>query len=153
MRLTGKFNVLRGWHGTGVGAAVDRCFPPTTGVTLPSGSVVTPQLDGTVNLATTPDRSAVAGVPVWVVVEGNDDFSAAYVGKVNTIRENAELRLDPANFVAGGAYTPGKRLTFRAGQFDIAVDKDQIIAEVVTDDRSIDGTITVFYTGGTDRMF
>jgi hypothetical protein len=152
-KLASKFNVMRGWHGTGVGAGIDRCHVPATGVTLASGMVITPAVDGTMNLATTPDRSVAAGKPVWVVVEGNDDFSGAYVGKVNAVRENMELRLDPANFVAGAAYVPSARLTFRAGQFDLAVDKDQIIGEVLTDDRSVDGTITVLYTGGTDRMF
>lgn len=148
MRLNSLFDVLRGWPREG---AIDDSFPihKTAGVydTLPSGMVVAVQTDGTVAAATTPNRTSANAVSTWVVVEGNDDFSAQFVGKAVCLRGNCELKLDPSNFNAG-VYTIGTKLTFSAGKWQPAVATNQIIGEVLADNTATDGTITVFYTGG-----
>src|SRR5262245_35766539 len=130
MILNSKFDVLRGWPRAG---AIDDTFPihvvAGTPVVLPAGTVVSPQPDGSVDRATSPDATADP-LPIWVVVEGNDDFSGRFLQKAVCVRSNVELRLDPSNFVAG-PYTPTSPLSFVDGQFVLATAGQQVIAEVV----------------------
>lgn len=149
MRLNGKFDVLRGYPREG---ALDESFGikqtvPGTDDLMPSGTVVFVDTTGVAALATTPNRSTTEGVATWVVIEGNDDFSAQFVKKVVALRSNAMFRLDPANFNAG-VYTAGVKLTFSAGKWQVATTNNQIIGEVVRNDTALDGTIVVLYTGG-----
>jgi len=148
MRLNGLFDVLRGWPREG---AIDETFPVhKTGGTLDTvvpGHVVYVNTDGEVQLATSPDASIADGTPVWVVVEGTDDFSGQFVEKAVCLRSNAMFRLDPANF-AVGAYPVGALLSFTAGIWGVAVAKEQVIGEVISDDQATDGTIVVYYSGG-----
>src|SRR2546422_56239 len=95
--LNSKFDILRGWPREG---AVDESFPihVTTGTvdTLKQGMLVMQDTtDGSAKLAAT----NTAAKPVYVVIEGNDDFSAQFVSKVVTLKGGCELRLDPANFL------------------------------------------------------
>lgn len=145
MILASKFDVLRGWPREG---AIDETFKAATAVELVPGSVVEVQSDGlTVDKATTPNMTAANAKAPWVVVEGNDDFSGTFTGKVVCIRANAMLRLDPANLTAG-TYTPGLGVSFNAGKFQVAVATNQIIGEVIKDDTAIDGTVVVYFHGG-----
>lgn len=152
--LNSLFDILRGWPREG---AIDDAFfihqtsPPAYDF-LPGGTVVSVQADGTVAAATTPNRSSANPVATWVVVEGNDDFSAQFVDKVVVLRSNAEFRLDPSNFNAG-VYTPGTYLTFSAGKWQPATTNNQIIGHVLINNTAVDGTITVFYTGGDTASF
>ena len=147
--LNSKFDVLRGWPKEG---AIDESFTikqtvPGVDDALPLGTVVKVDIDGKAVAATTPNRTTTNPVATWVVVAGNDDFSSQFVHKVVALRSNAEFKLDPANFNAG-TYTPGVKLTFSAGKWQVAVATNQIIGEVLVDNTATDGTITVFYTGG-----
>jgi hypothetical protein len=146
--LNKKFDVLRGWPREG---AIDEVFPVHLSggspVSLPVGTVVVQQSDGTVDVATTGNLSSADPQVVWLVVEGNDDYSATFVGKVNCIKGNAEVRLDPSNFNAG-SYAVNTKLTFSAGKFQPATTNNQVIGYVIEDDRSIDGTLRILYTGG-----
>jgi hypothetical protein len=148
MRLNGLFDVLRGWPREG---AIDETFPAhVTGGTVDTivpGMVVTVGTDGAVIAADTPDRTAADGIPTWVVVEGTDDFSGEFLSKAVCLRSNAMFRLDPANFIAG-TYAVGTPLSFDSGKWQEAAIKEQIIGEVIRDDRAIDDTIVVMYTGG-----
>lgn len=154
MRLNSLFDVLRGWPREG---AIDAAFlihqtsPPAYDA-LPLGTVVAVQSDGTVAAATTPNRSSTNAISTWVVIEGNDDFSAQFVNKVVCLRSNAELKLDPSNFNAG-SFTPGTKVTFSGGKFQVAVTNNQIIAEVLQDNTATDGTIVILYTGGDTAAF
>ena len=146
--LNNKFDVLRGWPREG---ALDESFVAkvTLGVPviLPPGTVVTLQAaDGSVDVASTPG-ALVDALPVWVVVESNADFSGAFVGKVVCLRANAMFRLAPTNFAAG-VYVPGTRLSFAAGVWKVAAIGDQVIGEVIRNDAATDGTIVVYYSGG-----
>jgi hypothetical protein len=146
--LNKKFDVLRGWPREG---SIDEVFPvhvvSGSAVSIPLGSVVVQQSDGSVDLATTGNLGSVNGAPVWLVVEGNDDFSATFVGSVTCIKGNAEVRLDPSNFISG-SYAVNTMLTFSAGKFQPAVTGNQIIGWVIEDDRAVDGTLRIFYSGG-----
>lgn len=149
MILNSKFDVLRGWPREG---AIDESFPinqtvPGTPDALPQGAIVRVNSAGAVVAATTPNRASANPVATWVVVAGNDDYSAQYVNKVTALRSNAVFKLDPSNFNAG-TYTPGVKLTFSAGKWQVAIATNQIIGEVLADNTATDGTITVFYTGG-----
>lgn len=144
MILESKFDVLRGWPKEG---ALDESFLAAANIV--SGTVVKVSTDGlTVVAATTADMTSGNPIPTWVVVEGTDDYSGTFVGKVVALRANAMLRLDPAN-MAAGSYTPGALLSFSAGQFKVAVAGDQVIGEVIKDDSAIDETVVVYYSGGT----
>lgn len=149
MLLNSKFDVLRGWPREG---AIDETFGinetvPGTPDSLPLGTVVRVGTNGKAVAATTPDRTTTNPVAPWIVVAGNDDFSSQFVGKVVALRSNAVFRLDPSNFNAG-VYTPGVKLTFSAGKWQVAVATNQIIGEVLQDNTATDGTIVVMYTGG-----
>lgn len=150
MRLNSKFDVLRGWPREG---ALDETFPihetvAGTPDSLVSGMVcVLDATSGGLKAATTPNRTSADGLATWVIVEGNDDFSAQFVKKAVALRSNAMFRLDPANFNAG-TYTRGTKLTFSAGKWQPAVATNQIIGEVIKDDTAVDGTVVVMYTGG-----
>lgn len=154
MRLNSKFDVLRGYPKEG---AIDESFvinqtTPGTDDSLPVGTVVTVNSTGKAVAATTVNRTTTNSVATWVVIEGNDDFSAQFVHKVVCLRSNAMLRLDPANFNAG-SYTAGAKLTFSAGKWQIAAATNQIIGEVIKDDTAVDGTVVVMYTGGDAAAF
>lgn len=152
MRLSSKFDVLRGWPREG---AIDEAFyinqaVPGTDDLLPLGTVFYVNSSGKAQAASSPAALADA-IGVWVVVAGNDDFSGQFVGKVVGLRGNAMLRLDPANLNAG-TYTPGVPVTFSSGKWQPAtVAGNQIIGEVVADNTAVDGTVVVMYTGGVGR--
>lgn len=148
--LNSLFDILRGWPREG---AIDETFPVhiTTGAydLLPPGTVVVyDPTTGTAIAATTPNRSAADALPTWVVLESNTDFSGQFLQKVVCIRANAVLRLDPAN-ITTGSYIRGALLSFAAGIWTVAATTNQIIGEVLEDNRTVDGTLKVYYSGGT----
>ena len=152
MLLNSKFDVMRGWPQEGALAETFTVYSPGgVPVALPAGTVIYKRSDGTVTTATTPNRTNTNPVATWVVVEGNDDYSGAFLNKVVAIRANAMLRLDPSNFTAA-TLPAGTKLTFSAGDFVAAVATNQIIAEVVTDDQAANGTLVIYYTGGDTAM-
>lgn len=143
--LTKKFDILRGWPREG---AIDESFKihettPGTPDTLAQGMLVTQDLtDGTAKLAT--DNDVLK--QVWVVIEGNDDFSAQFVDKVVCLKGNCELRLDPGNFLTG-SYGPGVDLSYDdagTGKWTVATSGMQVVGYCVSDDRSVDGTLVVY---------
>lgn len=151
MRLNNKFDVLRGWPREG---ALDETFPIHETVAGTPDSLVPGMVcevdatSGGLKASTTPDRTTTDAKATWVIVEANDDFSSQFVEKAVALRSNAMFRLDPAN-LAAGTYTRGIKLTFDAGKWKPAAAKDQVIGEVITDDTAVDGTIVVYYDGGT----
>lgn len=152
MLLNSKFDILRGWPKEG---AIDETFevyaPGGTPVSLPAGTVIYKRSDGTVDVADTVNRTTTNGQATWVVIEGNDDNSGAFLNKVVALRANVMFRLDPANFTAA-ALPAGAKLTMQSGIWTLAVATNQIIGEVVTDNQAVDGTIDVYYSGGDTAM-
>lgn len=153
MILASLFDILRGYPREG---ALDETFPihvssgTYSSVTL--GMVVSVGTDGTVQAATTPNRSSANSVATWVVIAGNDDFSGTFLESAVCLRANAEFKLDPSN-MASGSYTVGTKLTFNAGQWAPATTNNQIIGEVIADNVAVDGTVNVYYTGGSEASF
>jgi len=150
MLLNGLFDVLRGWPREG---ALDETFPchKTAGVldVLLPGTVVSMQVaDGTVAIATTPDRTAADAIPTWVVVEGTDDFSGKFTEKVVCLRANAMFRLSVADHCEAASYAARTLLSFNGGKWREAAIKNQVIGEVIKNDVAVDGTIVVYYHGG-----
>lgn len=152
MLLNSKFDILRGWPKEG---AIEETFdvysPGGTPVTLPAGTVIYKRSDNTVDLADTGNRTSANGIATWVVIEGNNDYSGAFLNKVVALRANVMFKLDPANFTAA-ALPAGAKLTMQSGIWTLAVATNQIIGEVVTDNQNIDGTIDVYYSGGDTAM-
>jgi len=142
--LNSKFDILRGWPREG---SLDESLPIKASETVISGEVV--QYDaggadpGAITAATTPNRAAANSKQVFVVIEGNDDFSAQYVKKAVVLRDNAVFRLDPDNFTYNAGMVPGAPLSFSSGLWIIAAAGNQIIGTVERDDTSVDGTIVV----------
>jgi hypothetical protein len=153
MKLSSLFDILRGYPREG---AIDEVFPihvssgTYSSVTL--GMVVSVGTDGTVQAATSPNRSSANGIATWVVIAGNEDFSGTYLEEAVCLRANAELKLDPSNLTTG-SFTVGTKLSFNAGQWTPATTNNQIIGEVLSNNQSVDGTIVVYYTGGDAASF
>jgi hypothetical protein len=148
--LNNLFDILRGWpHG----GAIDTSWPVhVTGGTpdvLPPGAVVKiGAADGAAILASTPDMSTTDAVPTWVVIESNMDFSGQFLSKVVCLRANAVFRLDPSNIITSASWAVGALCSFSAGQWKYAAANDQVIGEVLVDNRAVDGTMQVYYHGG-----
>lgn len=149
--LTSLFDILRGWPREG---ALDESFPIKDSETVIAGEVV--QYDagganpGAITAATTADRASANAKAVFVVIEGNDDFSSQFVGKAVVLRSNAVFQLDPANFVDNAGLVPGAPVTCgsqsdssKAGMWLLAVTNDQIIGYVEQNNVAVNGTIVV----------
>ena len=83
---------------------------PTPG-SIATGSIVVMNSNGNAVAA----DSAVASLGkapsmLFVTVDGDQDYSGAFVGNLTCIQGGAEFKLDTANFVAA-SYTPGQFLT------------------------------------------
>ena len=148
--LTDKFDVLRGWE-PGGDAGIDQSLPPkkTVGVpaTLLPGNIVTMDVNGDVDVATSPaDVTLGTANPlqVYVVLEGNgQDYSPVFVEKVVCLRGKLTIKTDkltPAQtFPLGGGVTYATGLLSDHG----ATDTTQMIGTVLANNISVDGTIVV----------
>lgn len=142
--LNQLFDVVRGFDPNGNGPSIAESFAPKTGTTVVPGNIVTQQTDGTMDLASTPNRSNTAPLPVWMAVMAND-FDNTFVGKFVAVRSNIIVKTDK---FAAGAYDEGKHVSFNVGLLKLAAVNDQIIGEVIEDARATDGTLVVYYHGG-----
>jgi len=77
---------------------------------IPAGSVVVMNANGNAILADSALATGQAPAMMFVTVDGDQDYSGAFVGKLTCIQGGAEFQLDTANFVAA-AYVPGEWLT------------------------------------------
>lgn len=139
--LNSKFDVLRGWT-PGSDAGIDQSLPPYVSggvpVSLAAGTIVVLKSDGTVDV---PAASSGSAKPFYIVVEGNDDFSAQYVGKVACLRGKLTVRTDKI----------ATAQTFAVGDF-VGVDTSGMLIDVgatiavgfvLANNVSVDGTIDV----------
>jgi hypothetical protein len=144
--LNSKFDILRGYPN---GSALVWPFAikkvAGTPVALPAGTLVTQELSGAetvVDLATTPDVSSADPIEVWLVVEGNDDFSGEFVKKCATAKPGSGLIWETDAFAAG-SYTPGTPVSFNAGQIKVKAANEQIVGYVLEDRTATKGTVVV----------
>ena len=156
MNLNQLFDVVRGFNPEGSGPSIPESFKPKATLSFSAtaivpGNIVTQQTDGTMDLADSPNRSTTSPLPVWLAVMAND-FDNSFTGKFVAVRGNVMVKTD---VFAAGSYNPGVLVTFKQGKFAVAATNDQIVGEVVEDNRTTnlaDGTLTIMYTGGTDAM-
>lgn len=139
--LNSKFDVLRGWT-PGGDAAIDESLPPFVSggspVQLAAGTIVELKSDGTVDVPAASDASAK---PLYIVAEGNDDFSADYVGKVLCLRGKLQVRTD--KFAAAQTFTVGTGVGVNTSGLLIDVGATLRVGHVLADDRTTNGTIDV----------
>lgn len=146
--LNSKFDVTRGYpNGSALAEpfSIKKSGSPLVPVSMPQGSLVTQELQGTItvmDLATTPDLSGADPIDVWVVVEGNDDYSGEYVGKVMACKCGSGLIWETDQLTAG-TYTPGTPVSFTGGKLKVKGANEQIIGYVKDDLTATKGTITV----------
>lgn len=143
--LNSKFDVKRGYPN---GSAVHWDFTvKSTGGTyeaIAGGKIVTVQAASglpVVTLATTPNTSIADEIDVYLVIEGNDDFSGTFVQKVSVLRFGSGFIFTTADYAAG-SYAIGTKVSFSAGQIKVKATNEQIIGSVIEVDAT-NSTITI----------
>ena len=144
--LASKFDITRGYPN----GALEEDFPiKKTGGTyeaIPAGHLVTPEADAlgaaVISAATTPDLSAADPKPVWLVVEGNDDFSGSYVKKAHCLRVGTGLIWETAVYTPG-SYAVGTAVSFSAGKVKVKAANEQIIGYVVANEITSRGVLRI----------
>jgi hypothetical protein len=148
--LNDVFDVLRGWE-PGGDASIDQSLPPFvsggTPVTLLPGYIVTQDVNGFVDVATSPaDVTLGTALPlqVYVVIEGNgQDTSAQFVEKIVCLRGKLTVKTDKLGtaqtFPVNGA------VTFVSGLLEdlLAAGTEQQIGTILENNVATDGTLTV----------
>jgi len=102
---------------------------PVAGV-IPAGAIVTMDTTtGEALLATTGDVAAARlnAKMVFVVIDGNKDFSGAFVQRLTVLHGGFTMLTDQYD---AGAYTPGKYVSFNAGKVKLAGATDQFMGVV-----------------------
>lgn len=146
--LNSKFDILRGYpNGSALVWPFDikKTGSPLAAVSLNGGVLVTTELQGTktvVDLATTPDLSSADPVPVWLVLEGNDDYSGEFMDKVQAAKVGTGIIWETDQYEAG-SYTPGTPVSFNAGKLKVKATNNQIIGHVLEDRTATKGTVVI----------
>lgn len=146
--LDAKFDILRGYpNGSALvwPFAIKKTGTPAVAVSMPAGKLVTQELSGAatvVDLATTPDLSSADPIEVWLVVEGNDDYSGSYVDKIAAAKPGSGLIWETDDYAAG-TYTPGTPVSFNAGQLKVKAANEQIVGHVLEDRTATKGTVVI----------
>jgi hypothetical protein len=147
--LNSKFDTPRGYpNGSALAEPfkIKKTGAPLAPVSLPQGTLITQELQNNetvMDAATSPNLTAADPIDVWVVVEGNDDYSGEYVEKVMACKCGSGLIWE-TDQLAVGTYTPGTALSFSAGQLKPkTLATEQIIGHVLHDFTSTKGTIWV----------
>jgi hypothetical protein len=100
---------------------------------IPAGAIVVMNANGNAVAADNGDALTDAPSMLFVTVDGDQDYSGAFVGKLTCIQGGAEFQLDPENFVAA-SYTPGQWLSCAtgadAGKFRAVASGEQIYGMV-----------------------
>ena len=146
--LNSKFDLLRGYPN---GSAlvwpfmIKKTGSPLAPVTIAGGKLVTQELQGTntvVNLASTPALDTQDPIDVWLVVEGNDDYSGEFVEKCNTVKVGSGIIWETDDYEAG-SYTVGQAVSFSSGQIMPKDTNEQIIGYVLEDRTATKGTLVI----------
>lgn len=141
------FDILRGYPN---GSALAEPFPikqTTPGVfeALPAGAIVTQELQNNqavMSKATTPNVSTTDPIQVWIVVEGNDDYSGQYTGMCMCVRLGTGFIWSTKTYTAG-TYTPGVPVSFNAGVIKAKAVNEQILGYVREDKTATEGKVVV----------
>ena len=146
--LDSKFDIPRGYpNGSALAEpfAIKETGTPLTPVLLAQGSLVTQETQNNktvMNLASTPDLSSHDPIDVWLVVEGNDDYSGQYAKKIMACKCGSGLIWETDQLTAG-SYPAGTPVSFNAGKVKVKAANEQIIGYVLDDFTSSKGTIRI----------
>jgi len=144
--LNSKFDIRRGYpNGSALAEPFSIKVVGGVAVSLPQGKVVTQELQGSktvVNAASSPDLSSADPIDAWLVVEGNDDFSGQYVGKLMAVKLGSGVIFETSGYAAG-AYAPGTPVSFSAGDLKVKAANEQIIGYVLEDLTATKGTLVI----------
>lgn len=92
---------------------------PTAGTFLP-GAIVSMTAGGVAQLATTTDLTAADPQLVFVTVDGDADYSGAFVRKLTVLHGGVTIKTDQYRALDGAGaaitYAPGTPLTFHSGK-------------------------------------
>jgi uncharacterized protein YaiE (UPF0345 family) len=88
---------------------------PTAGV-IPPGAMVVLNTSGKAVLATTLDLTMVDPQCVFVTIDGNTDFSGAFVQKLTCLHGGVTIKTDQYD---AGAYLPGLAVTVNNGKIKL----------------------------------
>lgn len=148
--LTDKFDVIRGWE-PGGDASIDQSLPPKkvlgVPVTLLPGNLVTMDVNGDVDVATSPaDVTLGTANPlqVYIVLEGNgQDYSPVFVEKVVCLRGKLTVKTDKVQ--PAQTFPITGKVTYNAGLLEDhgALATTQAIGTVLANNIAVDGTIVV----------
>jgi len=141
------FDIRRGYPN---GSAMAEPFPikqTTPGVyeSLPAGSIVTQELQNgqtVMSKATSPNLSSADPKQMWVVVEGNDDYSGQFTGMCMCVLLGTGFMWWSKNYAAG-SYPAGTPVSVSAGQLKVKAVNEQIIAYVVHDKTATESAVEV----------
>lgn len=141
-----SFDVIRGYpNGSALAQPLTIKEVAGTPVTLAAGTLVTQELSGTetvVDKASTPDLSSADPKQVWLVVEGNDDYSGQFVKKVMALRVGSGIIWSTTTFAAG-SYTPGTPVSYNNGELKVKAANEQIIGYVLEDKTASTGEVVI----------
>jgi len=152
-KLARKFDVLRGWPKEG---AIDLVFKANAAsITTPIKAGQLIQYDtaggiGEIELATAVDIEAVGTKPIFLCVEGNEDFSGSFLDKVVALESNCVAVLESVhNYTFNAGMVPGAALTYAAGLWILASNVDHhVVGYVMENKHATNSTITVKFNGG-----
>lgn len=146
LSTSNKFDILRGYPN---GSALAQPFSikkvAGVAVSLAQGNIVTQEASGTetvVDKATTPDLSSADPIDVWMVVEGNDDFSGQVTNKCMCVKPGTGVIWQTHDYAAG-SYTPGTPVSFSSGQIKVKGANEQIIGYVLYDKTATEGVVVI----------
>lgn len=118
---------------------------PTPGV-IPAGAIVKMNTSGKAILATTGNMTSVSPALVFVTVDGDKDFSGAYVHKLSVLHGGITMKTDQYE---AGAYQPGLPVSFNVGKIKLAVATNQIIGFVgPAGEDTVNGVLEVILPQG-----
>lgn len=119
---------------------------PVAGV-IPPGAMVVMNTNGKAVLATTLDLSMVEPQLVFVTIDGNTDFSGAFVQKLTVLHGGVTIKTDQFDV---GAYQPGLPVTVNAGKIKLKTGANEqrvgFVGPAGLD--SVEGVLEVILTQG-----
>ena len=146
--LNRKFDILRGYpNGSALvwPFAIKKAGSPLAPMSIPQGTIVTQELQGTETVvapADSPNVSTHDPIDTWLVVEGNDDYSGQFVRKCNAVKLGSGVIWEADDYQSG-TYTPGTPVTMKTGKVAVKGATDQLIGHVLEDRTASKGTVVI----------
>jgi hypothetical protein len=115
---------------------------------IPAGSIVKMDAAGKAVLATTTNVTTGDLVPVFVTIDGNDDYSGSFVWKLTVLQGGFTMVTDLISGSISG-FTPGVLVSFTAGLVKVAATNDQVIGYVgPAGADTVNGTVQIVVPQG-----